>query len=208
MSGKRKNLVIAALCLIIAGTAAASVRNIARERNAEKPNPNVTLVTAPEQTDFQEHPEWTLPPVEEVDYGENIALGKEVTQNGHTQIYHCRNVNDGDRFTYWEGMADSYPNIVTIDLEDSSEITGTRILLNPNAIWSPRTQEVEIQVSEDGETFATAVEKTELSFDPMADNSVYIPLPETARARYIRFLFHSNTGADAGQAAEIEVYGS
>lgn len=206
MSNKMKNIIIVLLCIVIAAAVGLSAYTIWAEGQSDEPNPNVTLVTTPEQTDFEEHPEWTIPETEPIDYGENIALGKEVTQNGHTQIYHSRNVVDGDRFTYWEGMAGSYPNIVTIDLGEVAEMTGARVLLNPRQIWSARTQDVEIQVSEDGENFTTVIPQTTLSFDPMEDNSAYVEFTETVQGRYIRFLFYANTGATAGQAAEIEVY--
>ena len=166
----------------------------------------MTFVEAPEQEGFEEHPEWAPPEVEEVYYGENIALGKEVYQNGHTQIYHSRNTVDGDRFTYWEGLANSYPNIVTIDMGDAAEMTGARILLNPRQIWGARKQSVEIQISDDNENYTTIIGQTSFSFDPMADNSAYIAFSETVSARYIRFVFYDNSGATAGQAAEIEVY--
>lgn len=207
MNGKIKNVIIAVLCIVIAGSAAISAYTISRRRAEEKPNPNVTLVTAPEQTAFEEHPEWTAPAAEVIDYGENLAFGKKVYQNGHTQIYHSRNINDGDRFTYWEGMADAYPNMITIDMGAAVEMTGARILLNPWAIWSARTQDVEVQISDDGETFSAIVERTTLSFDPMEDNSAYMAFGGVVEAQYIRFVFHANTGAKAGQAAEIEVYG-
>lgn len=206
MSNKMKNIIIVVLCLVIAGTVALSAYTISVRSASEEPNPNVTLVTAPEQENFEEHPEWTIPPAEEIDYGENIALGKEVYQNGHTQIYHSRNTVDGDRYTYWEGLANSYPNIVTIDMGEVVAMTGARILLNPRQIWGPRTQLVEVLISDDGENYTTIVEKITLSFDPMTDNSAYMAFAETVEARYIRFEFHANTGATAGQAAEIEVY--
>ena len=191
--------IIVILCVVIITAVSLTMRRIAASRHSDAPNPNVTLVTAPDQTGFEEHPEWTI---------ENIALGKDVRQNGQTQIYNCRNVNDGDRFTYWEGAADAYPNEVTIDMGEPMEMTGARILLNPRQIWGARTQDVEVLVSDDGENFTTDCEKATLSFDPMADNSVYLPFPETVAGQYILFRFYSNSGASAGQAAEIEVYGA
>ena len=200
--------IIVILCVVIITAVSLTMRRIAASRHSDTPNPNVTLVTVPDQTGFEEHPEWTIPETEPIDYGENIALGKDVRQNGQTQIYNCRNVNDGDRFTYWEGAADAYPNEVTIDMGEPMEMTGARILLNPRQIWGARTQDVEVLVSDDGENFTTDCEKATLSFDPMADNSVYLPFPETVAGQYILFRFYSNSGASAGQAAEIEVYGA
>mgnify|MGYP002543438131 CR=1 FL=1 len=209
MSKNEKNWgILVILCVVIITAVSLTVRRVAASRHSDAPNPNVTLVTAPDQTDFEEHPEWTVPETEPIDYGENIALEKAVRQNGQTQIYNCRNVNDGDRFTYWEGAADAYPNEVTIDMGEPMEMTGARILLNPRQIWGARTQKVEVLISDDGENFTTVYEKTTLSFDPMADNSVYMPFPETVTGQYIQFRFYSNSGASAGQAAEIDVYGA
>ena len=180
---------------------------ITHQKNArELPNPNVTLVAAPEQTEFEELSDWTLPEPEEIDYGENLALNKPITQNGNTQIYQCRNAVDGDRFTYWEGVQDEYPNIITVDLEQPESISGFGILLNPRQIWSARTQEVEIQISDDGESFAVLLPAQTVSFDPLADNRCYLPLEAPVTAQYVRFVFTANSGARAGQAAEVEIY--
>ena len=208
MSKNIKKGIIVLLCIVIAGAVGLSVYTISAKGHSEAPNPNVTLMTVPDQTDFEEHPEWTIPETEPIDYGENIALEKAVRQNGQTQVYNCRNVNDGDRFTYWEGAADAYPNEVTIDMGEPMEMTGARILLNPRQIWSARTQDVEVLISDDGENFTTIYPKTTLSFDPMADNSAYMPFSETVKGQYILFRFYSNSGGSAGQAAEIEVYGT
>ena len=204
---KSTRTVLAVLLTVVILASAAATGYILREKSSrEVINPNVTLVTAPEQEDFEVHPEWTLPEPEVIDYGENLALGKKVTQNGSTQIYQCRNAVDGDRFTYWEGLQDSYPNIITVDLERVQKISGFGILLNPRQIWSARTQEVEIQLSNDGEEFSAVIPAQTVEFDPMTDNRCYLPVEESAEARYVRFVFTANSGAKAGQAAEIEVY--
>lgn len=204
---KSTRTVLTVLLIVVILASAAATGYILREKNSrEVINPNVTLVTAPEQEDFEVHPEWTLPEPEIIDYGENLALGKKVTQNGSTQIYQCRNAVDGDRFTYWEGLQDSYPNIVTVDLGETQNISGFGILLNPRQIWSARTQEVEVQLSDDGEEFSTLLPAQTVEFDPMTDNRCYLPVEESTEARYVRFVFTANSGAKAGQAAELEIY--
>ena len=204
---KSTRTVLTVLLIVVILASAAATGYILREKNSrEVINPNVTLVTAPEQEAFEVHPEWTLPEPEIIDYGENLALGKKVTQNGSTQIYQCRNAVDGDRFTYWEGLQDSYPNIVTVDLGETQNISGFGILLNPRQIWSARTQEVEVQLSDDGEEFSTLLPAQTVEFDPMTDNRCYLPVEESAEARYVRFVFTANSGAKAGQAAELEIY--
>ena len=208
MSGKAKNITIAILCAVIAGALGLSAYTLVNgRRSAGGPNPNVTLVAAPEQTDFEAHPDWALPEVEEVDYGENLAEGKTARQNGQAQVYNCRNALDGNRYTYWEGAPDSYPSVITIDLEEVMDLGGAQLLLSPNQIWSARTQEVEVLVSGDGEEFTSVVPRTAYTFDPLENNCAYIPLAAGTRGQYVQFSFYSNTEAKAGQVAEIEIYG-
>lgn len=203
---KSKNVILAVLAAVIVVSLSLGIWAVLTRKPVETANTNVTLVPAPDQEDFEVHPEWALPEIEEIDYGENIAPGKTVTENGHTQVYHCRNVNDGETLTYWEGRADDYPNEITFDMEESVKISGARILLNPRSNWGARTQDIEIQVSGDNENFSTVYPKTTLNFDPNTGNFAYMELDEPAEARYIRFVFYANTGATAGQAAEIEIY--
>ena len=201
-----KNVILAVLAVIIAAALGTGIWAVKTREPEEKVNTNVTLVSAPEQTEFEVHPEWVLPEPEVVDYGENIALGRTVSENGHTQVYHCRNINDGETLTYWEGRADDYPNEITFDMEESVTISGARILLNPRSNWGARTQEVEIQISGDNETFTTVYPKSALSFDPHTGNYAYMEFDTPVEAWYIRFVFYANTGATGGQAAEIEIY--
>lgn len=208
MSSKAKNVTIVILCVVIAGALGLSAYTLSKgQRASGKPNPNVTLVAAPEQTDFEVHPEWIMPEAEVIDYGENLALGKEIRQNGQTQIYNCKNAVDGNRYTYWEGQADAYPSEITVNLGGVMELGGAQILLSPNQIWGARIQEVDVQVSDDNENFTTIVPQTELSFDPAENNCAYLPFEAGVKGQYVRFRFYANTEASAGQAAEIEIYG-
>ena len=199
-------LVLFAAVILVSG--AVTVEIVRKKRAEPLMNPNVQVVTVPDQADFEVHPDWTLPAPEAIDYGENLALGKPITQNGSTQIYQCRNAVDGDRFTYWEGAQEDYPNIITVDLEEARTLSGFGILLNPRQIWSARTQEVEILGSMDGESFEMLIPRCTAEFDPLTDNRCYLPLEQQAQARYVRFVFTANTGAGAGQAAEVEIYGA
>lgn len=209
MSSRGKNIIIVILCLVIVGSAGLTVHGVdSARRVAAGPNPNVTLVAAPDQTDFEEHPEWAAPAPEIIDYGENLAQGRKAQQNGQTQVYNCKNAVDGSRYTYWEGAADSWPGVITIDLEEAAELGGAQIMLSPNQIWGARTQEVEVQVSGDNQEFVTVVPRAALQFDPVENgNAVYLPFDAAVQGQYVRFCFYSNTGASAGQAAEIEIYG-
>ena len=67
MKNRTKNCIIVLLCVVIACAVALSVWRIAAGRTSDQPNPNVTLVTTPEQNGFEAHPEWTLAGYEPVD---------------------------------------------------------------------------------------------------------------------------------------------
>lgn len=206
ISEKIRNMIPWVLAVIIAVSLGTGVWAVKTRVPEEKVNTNVTLVAAPDQTEFEVHPEWVLPEPEVIDYGENMALDRAVSENGHTQVYHCRNINDGETLTYWEGRADDYPNEITFDMEESVVVSGARILLNPRSNWGPRTQEVEVQISDDNENFTTVYQKNILSFDPDTGNFAYMEFDTPVEAWYIRFVFYDNTGATGGQAAEIEIY--
>ncbi len=172
-----------------------------------KPTPIVNRVATPEQSKVEvptgfEKPE---PVVPELPTGENVALNKKVESGLHTDVYKPKNVNDGNVLTYWEGA--DFPNYMKIDLDGTYKIRTAVIMLNPAAIWGPRTQTFEIQVSMDGEEFTTIVPSTQYQFDPMTGNLVIVEF-EPTDAAYVQFIFTQNSGTfeKGGQAAEICLY--
>lgn len=132
-----------------------------------------------------------------------IAVGKLAFDNGHTLYFESKNVTDGDVNTYWEGKA--YPNLLTIDLGAEHSVTAIKIKLNPDSIWSPRTQTLSVLGSSDNKTYTTLLDSAVYSFDPATGNQVTITFA-AAMVRYVRLSFTANTGAPNGQAAEFEVY--
>lgn len=167
----------------------------------------VTVVSAPPQNGAVV-PEWAaikefLP----LDLGENLAIGKEAKSNGHIGPYADRNAVDGDALTYWEGKQNTYPNELTIDLAAVMSVSKVRILLNPDPIWAARTQGIEVQGSIDGETFEVLSAAGERMFDPVGGgNQAVLDLGGTHEVRFVRLVFSSNTEANAGQAAEVQIY--
>lgn len=137
----------------------------------------------------------------------NLALGKPITESNHTQIYAAANAVDGNPKTYWEGAPNTYPNTLTVDLENSQTINKIVLKLNPAIVWSKRTQTLSVLTSADGSGFDTNVESKVYTFDPTkGGNSVTISFTDTS-ARLVRLSFTDNTGASAGQVAEFEIYG-
>jgi len=171
------------------------------------PVENVTVHKAIEQTKPEVHPAFikeeyvaTLPE------GTNIALGKAIVANNVNQVYTANKANDGtlDGASYWEGTGE-YPDTLTVDLENPTKINTVRLVLNPLAIWSKRTQTVAINISVDGTTFTELVGSTQYTFDPNTGNEIQIPFDET-EAGFVQLVITENSGAIGGQIGEFEVY--
>lgn len=135
----------------------------------------------------------------------NLALGRTVTSNNNTQNYVASNVNDGNVNTYWEGAANSYPNILTADLGSSQSVN--KIVLKLNSSWEERSQTFSVLTSNDNSNYATTVAAAAYTFSPSASNTVTVNFNQVS-ARYIRLQFTANTKATGGQAAEFEIYGT
>jgi hypothetical protein len=136
----------------------------------------------------------------------NLALGMPAVFSSNIYAFTGGKAVDGDISSYWEGAANSYPDVLTVDLVDSQRLGTAVVRLNPKQIWGARTQRVEVLASEDGQEFKTLVPEAEYGFDPVANaNEAVIRLG--AKARYLRLVITANSGATAGQVAELEVYG-
>lgn len=168
---------------------------------------NVTVISAPEQTESLEHPdfkkkEFTLVLPE----GTNIALKKKAEASSFNDVYTARKATDGIALgvSYWEGKSD-YPNTLTVDLESSQKFQAIRLALSPMAIWGKRTQTIAVNISNDGENFTPLVDTKQYTFDPDTGNEVQLLFDDT-EARYVQLVFTENSGAGGGQLAEFEVY--
>lgn len=175
--------------------------------NTTEPAPEVTRVATPDQTKAQipagfEKDEPVAPALPS---GENLALNKPVDSGLHTDVYVPKNVNDGKDLTYWEGG--DFPNTMKIDLAGTYKVKTAVVMLNPAAIWGPRTQTFEIQVSTDGTNFTTVVPSTQYQFDPQTGNMVIVDFAATDAA-FVQFVFTQNSGTfeKGAQAAEICIY--
>jgi hypothetical protein len=135
----------------------------------------------------------------------NLALGKEAASNNHIYEFTAGKAFDGDVNTYFEGAAKAYPNILTVDLGAKKDISLLVLKLNPRRIWSARTQTIEFQTSGDGVDFASALAAKAYDFDPESKNELKVPL--NTNTRFIRLVFSANSESNAGQLAELEVFG-
>ncbi len=135
----------------------------------------------------------------------NLALGAPIVANNKIYDFVGSKSADGDVNTYWEGAANKYPNTLQVDLINSVQLDFAVMKLNPQKIWGKRVQTFAVEVSDNGSDFTMLIPESNYEFNPLENaNTVIINL--NAKARYLRFVFTKNTGANAGQLAELEVY--
>ncbi len=138
--------------------------------------------------------------------GSNLAAGKAVEASSHVHTFVAANANDGNIGTYWEG--NGHPATLTVKLGANADITSVVVKLNPDPIWGPRNQTIEILGRDQSSTsFNTLRPATGYAFSPSVNqNSVTIPV--TGRAADVQLRFTANSGAPGGQIGEIQVFGT
>ena len=170
----------------------------------------VTIVKAPEQEKAERPPCFPDPSDNfiRLPETENIAEGKPVQASAHNDVYVSSNLNDGKTTTYWESKG--FPAEMTVDLQGTFTVSTAAFLLNPASIWEPRTQEIAVLVSTDGENFTEVSPAAAYTFDAETGNRVRIDF-EAVQASHVRVIITSNTAAPAhakgAQVAEICIYG-
>ncbi|MET7282068.1 discoidin domain-containing protein [Kribbella sp. NPDC005582] len=136
--------------------------------------------------------------------GSNLAAGKPITASGFVHTFVATNANDDNVTTYWEGNAN--PATLTTQLGSNADLSSIVIRLNPDSAWGARTQTFSILGREQSSsTFSTIVASASYNFSPGSGNLVTIPV--SARVADVRLNFTANTGAPAGQVAELQVMG-
>ena len=170
----------------------------------------VTIVKAPEQEKAERPPCFPDPSDNfiQLPETENIAEGKPIQASAHNDVYVSSNLNDGKTTTYWESK--DFPAEMTVDLQGTFTVSTAAFLLNPASIWEPRTQEIAVLVSTDGENFTEVSPAAAYTFDAETGNRVRIDFG-AVQASYVRVIITSNTAAPAhakgAQVAEICIYG-
>ncbi|GLW49448.1 hypothetical protein Stsp02_51090 [Streptomyces sp. NBRC 14336] len=143
-------------------------------------------------------------PAHAADDDPNLALGRPATAGGAHGGYPATNVTDGSQQSYWEGPLGSFPQWVQVDL--GSQVDLDRVKLKLPAAWEQRSQALSVLGSADGDSFSTLADAQSRTFTPSEANTVDIDLP-AATARYVRVRVTSNSGWNAAQLSELEIYG-
>lgn len=137
--------------------------------------------------------------------GSNLALNRSISASSAHSLYPAANANDGSLTTYWEGA--SNPSTLSVDLGANANITAIVIKLNPDSVWSSRTQTIQVLGhDQNSTTFSQLVAAASYAFDPASGNSVSISVAATVSA--VQLNISSNSGAPAGQVAELQVIGT
>ncbi|WP_051839602.1 discoidin domain-containing protein [Streptomyces sp. NRRL F-5126] len=137
----------------------------------------------------------------------NLAVGKPITASSSVYTYVAANANDNDTSTYWEGAGGSYPDTLTVKLGANADTKSVVVKLDPASVWSARTQHIEVLGREqDASGFTSLVPGKDYAFDPASGNTVTIPV--SARVADVQLKFTANSGAPAGQVAELQVLGT
>ncbi|MFI8949614.1 CARDB domain-containing protein [Streptomyces sp. NPDC053750] len=135
----------------------------------------------------------------------NLALGRPATAGGSHSAYPAAHTTDGTQASYWEGPAGAFPQWVQVDLGDARNVE--RVVLKLPTGWESRSQTLSLQGSTDGSTFHALAASAARAFSPDRANTVAVDLAEPSDARYVRVHVTGNTGWNAAQLAELEVYG-
>ncbi|WP_347995038.1 discoidin domain-containing protein [uncultured Eubacterium sp.] len=201
----KKKIIIIIGCLAVVCAVMSAVVAVGNS-SVKMSNKNLTVVTAPDQKEAMENDafkeeEYVAPEID----GTNVALDGRADANGFNDVYRAPNIIDGSRLTYWEGSQNEESQIISVDLKDSYTIHTVVVGLNPAQIWGKRTQTFKIEASDDGQNYTEVIPSTDYDFDPKTGNQVVIDI-DNVKMQYIRLTFTKNTGAVAGQIAELEVY--
>jgi RHS repeat-associated protein len=128
-----------------------------------------------------------------------LSIGKPIVASTQKSGYEATKANDGVVIgSYWEAQTNLFPSTLTIDLGSNYSVNKIVMKLD----WGTRTENVEILGSVDNTNFTTIV--------PAANYAIgTVPVTFTStNTRYVRLKINSNSGFNAAQMAEFEVWGT
>ena len=122
-------------------------------------------------------------------------------------IVHTPEQTEAERPPCFPDPTDNY--IPLPETENVAEGSAAAVRLNPSAIWEPRTQEITLFASLDGETFTEIAPAAVYTFDAATGNRIRIDF-EPVEAAWVRIVITSNSACPAhsggAQMAEFCVY--
>ncbi|MGW1161165.1 discoidin domain-containing protein [Streptomyces sp. NPDC002519] len=143
-----------------------------------------------------------------IDSSTNVAAGQPASASSSNSPYVASNLTDSDPSSYWEGTNGSFPQWAQVDLGQSYSIGKVVLKLPPSTAWGARTQTLSLLGSTDGSTFSTIVGSAGYTFDPNTNNNTVTITFNATTARYVRANITANTGWNAAQLSDFEVFPS
>jgi F5/8 type C domain/Abnormal spindle-like microcephaly-assoc'd, ASPM-SPD-2-Hydin len=137
----------------------------------------------------------------------NLALNQPVTASSDYEVYVPSNVTDGNTSSYWESTDGAgYPQTITVNLGSAQSIGSITLDLPPSTAWNTRTETLSVLGSANGTAFTQIAAPAGYTFNPAAGNTASISLPSGTKAQYVQLSFTGNTGWDAAQLSEFQIY--
>jgi hypothetical protein len=94
-----------------------------------------------------------------------------------------------------------------VNLGSVQSIGSVTLNLPPSSAWSTRTETLSVLGSTNGSTFSQIVASAAHTFNPSTGNTATISLPSGTSAQYVRLSFSANTGWNAAQLSELQIFG-
>jgi hypothetical protein len=137
----------------------------------------------------------------------DIALQATLTGSSTASGYPAGNANDGNTSTYWESLDGSaWPQTLTATWSQAMPLASVTLTLPPSTAWATRTETLSVLGSNNGSGWTTLVGSAGYTFNPATGNTVSISLPANSTYQDLELSFTGNTGWNAAQVSEFEVY--
>jgi hypothetical protein len=138
----------------------------------------------------------------------NLATAGTMAASSSESGYPASNANDGNTATYWESSdGAAYPQTLTADLNTIDALNSIAVAL-PSTWSTSRTETFSVLGSTNDSSWATLESSNAYTFDPSSENVVDITLPGGTSDQYVQLDFTANSGQDAAQVGELEIFGT
>ncbi|HLA69956.1 MAG TPA: choice-of-anchor D domain-containing protein, partial [Steroidobacteraceae bacterium] len=136
----------------------------------------------------------------------NLAAGRPATASTTNSGFPPGNATDGNVNSYWESVNNLFPQAQTLTVELANPTLVGRVVLKLPPAWGSRTQTMSILGGTDGTNFPITFASSQPYQFVGGTNVVNITFATPAQARFVRLSITANTGWQAGQISELEVY--
>ena len=137
----------------------------------------------------------------------NLAASGTMSSSSSASGFPASNANDGNTSSYWESLDGSaWPQTLTANLGAAYGLGSVTLTLPPSSAWSTRTETFSVLGSTNGTTWTTLVPSAGYTFNPSTGNTVSFNLPSGTTDQYLQLSFTGNTGWNAAQISEFEIF--